>query len=173
LKGQVGDRCNCEFWPSRVLYLPTPTANSRHEARPYLPTPPPALNSDSARPPGGRSDTCLPLRGARLPHDHTYLPSRRFFQLQRSPTCLSRFAFREHPSNARVGCQQSAASASACARASPWGHESELMITTPGLLRLFPLSLTCHGSTNASGQTNLRGGAVWMAMHRPKHNLSL
>ena len=68
-------------------YLPTPTANSRRDAWPYLPTPPPALNSESARPPGGRSGTCLPLRGACLPHDHTYLPSRRFFQLQRSPTC--------------------------------------------------------------------------------------
>jgi hypothetical protein len=61
-------------------YLPTPTANSRHEARPYLPAPPPALNSESARPPGGRSGTCLPLRGACLPRDHTYLPPRRFFQ---------------------------------------------------------------------------------------------
>ena len=75
LFARVGDRCNCEFWPPRVPTYP----------------PPPALNSESARPPGGRSGTCLPLRGACLPRDHTYLPSRRFFQLQRSPTTQRRF----------------------------------------------------------------------------------
>ena len=89
LPGQVGDRAAIANFGPRE-YLPTPTANSRHEARPYLPTPPPALNSESARPPGGRSGTCLPLRGACLSRDHTYLPSRRFFQLPRSPTCLGK-----------------------------------------------------------------------------------
>ena len=88
LPGQVGDRCNCEFWPSRVPTYPHSRLAARSAAIPTYP--PPALNSESARPPGGRSGTCLPLRGACLPRDHTYLPSRRFFQLQRSPTCLGK-----------------------------------------------------------------------------------
>ena len=85
LPGQVGDRCNCEFWPSRVPTYPHSQLAARSAAIPTYP--PPALNSESARPPGGRSGTCLPLRGACMPRDRTYLPSSRFFQLQRSPTC--------------------------------------------------------------------------------------
>ena len=55
------------------------TAIANFGPREYLPTPPPALIFESG--------TCLPLRGARLPRDDTYLPSRRFFQLQWSPAC--------------------------------------------------------------------------------------
>jgi hypothetical protein len=70
LPGQVGDRGNCEFWPSRVPSSTYP--HSQLAARSAaIPTYPPS-GAEFRALEGGRSDTCLPLRGAYLPHDHTY-----------------------------------------------------------------------------------------------------
>ena len=72
LPGQVGDRCNCEFWPSRVPTYPHSQLAARSAA---IPTYPPSGAEFRERPPSGRAQRYLPTLARRLPAPRPYLPT--------------------------------------------------------------------------------------------------
>ena len=72
LPGQVGDRCNCEFWPSRVPTYPRSQLAARSAA---IPTYPPSGAEFRERPPSGRAQRYLPTLARCLPAPRPYLPT--------------------------------------------------------------------------------------------------
>ena len=72
LPGQVGDRGNCEFWPSRVPTYPHSQLAARSAA---IPTYPPSGAEFRERPPSGRAQRYLPTLARRLPAPRPYLPT--------------------------------------------------------------------------------------------------
>jgi hypothetical protein len=72
LPGQVGDRCNCEFWPSRVPTYPHSQLAARSAA---IPTYPPSGAEFRERPPSGRAQRHLPTLARCLPAPRPYLPT--------------------------------------------------------------------------------------------------
>ena len=72
MPGQVGDRCNCEFWPSRVPTYPHSQLAARSAA---IPTYPPSGAEFRERPPSGRAQRYLPTLARCLPAPRPYLPT--------------------------------------------------------------------------------------------------
>jgi hypothetical protein len=72
LPGQVGDRGNCEFWPSRVPTYPHSQLVARSAA---IPTYPPSGAEFRERPPSGRAQRHLPALARCLPAPRPYLPT--------------------------------------------------------------------------------------------------
>ena len=72
LPGQVGDRGNCEFWPSRVPTYPHSQLVARSVA---IPTYPPSGAEFRERPPSRRAQWYLPALARCLPAPRPYLPT--------------------------------------------------------------------------------------------------
>ena len=72
LPRQVGDRGNCEFWPSRVPTYPHSQLAARSAA---IPTYPPSGAEFRERPPSGRAQRYLPTLARCLPAPRPYLPT--------------------------------------------------------------------------------------------------